>query len=99
MKTDTYFLGGAVERSRTIEPDQTLTEKCGNFVPLDAKGEISACPAPDPAAYVTRWDGIIATNPDIRILEAMWDAPKERAARQQFRVPLSRLNFNAQGEA
>ena len=48
--------------------------------------------SPDAAAYVRRWQGIRATVKDPALIAAMWDAPKERAIRQQFHGQLSRSN-------
>lgn len=51
---------------------------------------------PNLALFLARWDGIKAAVTDLRILAAMWDAPKERAARQAIRDLLSRPNPEVQ---
>ena len=38
-----------------------------------------------PDSYSARWRGVIATGAELRMLEAMWDAPDEVAKRKLIR--------------
>ena len=70
MKTTGNFCGGAAERCRTQSADQRLTPECGPNIPIEAKAEFSAAPAPK--FYATdyyRW----CQHPDGRLqLQRGW---------------------------